>query len=106
MKTRVICLSPSRVTPGMVLAAPIAGREGHDLLPAGALLDAEVIDKLIRRGIETLSVGVPDTRDEATIAEEIKRAQARVGFIFRGNGSAAREALHALLLDYRREHTA
>jgi hypothetical protein len=35
---------------------------------------------------------------------ELRAAEARVETIFRGAGSPARQALHAVILDFRREH--
>ena len=103
MKTRTVCLSPGRAMPGMMLAAPVKGHDGHILLAGGAELDAETLERLLKRGIETLYVQVLDTRDEDTIAQEMRAAEQRVEHIFRGEGSAARAALRAAVLAYRLE---
>ncbi len=87
----------------MTLAHNVTDREGHALLVAGTVLEAEMLDRLIRRGVESIPVLVPDTRDEETIAKEIQTAVARVEDIFRGAGSPARESLHTAILDYRQE---
>ena len=105
MKTRALCLSPGRVAPGMTLARAVTDREGNTLLAAGAVLDSAMLDRLIRRGVEAMAVLVADTRDADAIASELAAAEARVAYIFRGQGSAARQALHAAILDYRREST-
>lgn len=103
MKTRSLCFAPGRVIPGMALAAPVVGHDGHTLLAAGTALDAEMLDRLIRRGVETVHVLVVDARDEATIALEVRAAEARVTDIFRQPGSLARQALQESVLAFRRE---
>ena len=103
MKLRTLHFSPARVTPGMLLAKAITDRDGHALLAAGAVLDEEVLDRLIRRGVESIAVLVQDYRDEETIATEMRLAEERVNFIFRGPGSRVRAELHAAVLDFRRE---
>lgn len=103
MKLRTLYFAPARVTPGMLLAKAITDRDGHALLASGAVLDEEVLDRLIRRGVESVAVLVPDHRDEETIATELRLAEERVEVIFRGPGSAAREELRAAVLNFRRE---
>ncbi len=104
MKTRIVCLVPGRIAPGMTLANDILTRDGHALLAAGSVLDAPMLEKLIRRGIETVSVLVLDTRSEQTIAIELAAVEARVNYIFRGEGSAARDTLRAAVLSFRQEN--
>ncbi|WP_153111315.1 hypothetical protein [Propionivibrio limicola] len=107
MKTRTACLSPGRVDPGTILARAVADRDGQTLLPAGTELDATLLDRLIRRGVEYDFVTLPDHRSAETIAEEIRAAEIRVETIFRVHentaSSATREALHAAVLAYRLE---
>jgi hypothetical protein len=103
MKSRSMCFAPGRVIPGMALAAPVVAPDGHTLLVAGTVLDSEMIERLVRRGTETVWVLVVDTRDEATIAIELRAAEERVAQIFRAPGSAAREALRESVLAFRRE---
>ena len=103
MKSRTLCLAPGRVTPGMTLAKAATNRDGQALLAAGTVLDAEMLDRLIRRSVEAVSVLAPDTRDEETIADELHAAEARVAHIFRGQGSPAKEALQAAVLNFRLE---
>ena len=103
MKMRNVCLAPSLITPGMTLASAVSGRDGSQLLAAGAQLDADVIERLIRRGVESAWVQIPDERDDETLAHERRHAEARVETIFRGSGSPARAALHQAILEFRRE---
>ena len=105
MKSRTVFFAPGRVAPGMTLARAITDREGKTLLAQATVLDTEMLDRLIRRGVETVAVLVRDTRDEETIAEELRTAEARVGAIFRGDGGPAREALRAAILNFRLEST-
>lgn len=104
MNSRIVCLAPGRVAPGMTLAAAVIGRDGHILLAAATALDAEMLERLIRRGVESISVLVADTRDPETIAMELAAAEARVETIFRGVGNPARQELHMAILEFRRAH--
>lgn len=103
MKSRIIHFAPGRVTPGMTLAKAIVDRDGHTLLASGTELDEAMLDRLIRRGVESMAVLVQDTRDEESIASELVAAQARVEFIFRGDDSPARSDLRDAVLNYRLE---
>ena len=103
MKTRIVCLAPGRVPAGAALARTITDRSGHTLLAAGAPLDASVLDRLSRRGVEALCVEMPDQRDAGEIEKELREAEARVTHIFRGPGSATREMLRSLVLAFRQE---
>ena len=104
-KQRVMCLAPGRATPGMTLARPITDREGSVLLSPGTTLDLAMLERLIRRGVDAISVLVPDNRDEATIAKELRAVERRVEIIFRGPGSAARDQLRDAVLNFRIETT-
>lgn len=104
-KFRTLCLAPARATPGMKLARAIHDREGSVLLAAGTTLDLPMLERLIRRGVETVAVLVPDARDEETIAGELVAARSRIDTIFRGPGSVAREALRDAILEFRIETT-
>ena len=103
-KQRIMCIAPGRAAPGMVLAKPVHDREGAILLTAETVLDQAVLERLIRRGIEAVSVRVPDHRDEETIARELADVRARIDTIFRGPGSAARNQLRDAVLGYRIEN--
>lgn len=104
MKTRALCLSPGRVAPGMTLAKAITDRDGNTLLATATVLDSEMLDRLTRRGVEAITVLVDDPRDAETIASDLAMAEARVGYIFRGPGSQAREMLRQAILAYRQEN--
>ena len=105
MKSRNIFFAPGRAAPGMTLAKAIADRDGNTLLAAGTVLTAEMLDRLIRRGVQTLCAQVLDARDDETIASELANANARVETIFRGAGGPARDELRQVILNYRREAT-
>lgn len=105
MKSRTVCFSPGCIAPGMTLAKPVIDRDGKTLLAADTDLDLETIDRLIRRGVETVWIQVLDTRDEQTIADDLATAQSRIERIFRGTGSAARQALRAAVMQYRLDTT-
>ena len=102
MKTRTVCLPPGELAPGMIVATPICGPQGAVLLAAGAVLDETTLEHLRRRNLEFLSVHVPDPRDDATVAAEIAAAEARVAYIFRGDGSEGRSSLCRIVAEYRR----
>lgn len=103
MKTRNVCLAPGLVTPGMTLASAVNGPDGQTLLTAGALLDSDVLERLIRRGVEALWVRISDERDEEMIALELRNAQDRVNTIFRGQDTPSRAALRKAILEFRQE---
>lgn len=103
MKLRNICLSPGLAAPGMTLANAVNGRDGSQLLAAGTVLDADKLERLIRRGVETLWVCIADVRDQTTIDLELRSAEERIAAIFQTPGNAAREALRTAVSSYRRE---
>lgn len=105
MKFRTMCFAPGHTTPGLTLAKAVTDRDGHTLLTEGTVLEAEMLARLIQRGVETVSVLVPDTRSEEAIVEELRVAMARIDAIFRKDGSPAREALRAAITNYRLEST-
>ena len=106
MKFRIMCFAPGRTTPGMTLATAVIDRDGHTtLLTEGSVLDEEMLARLIHRGVETVSVLVPDSRSEEEIAEEQRIALARVDAIFRDDGNPARAALRTAITNYRLEST-
>jgi len=105
MKSRTVFFAPGRAAPGMTLARAVTDRDGKTLLAQGTILDSEMLDRLIRRGIETVAVLVLDTRDDETIAEQLQAAEMRVHTIFRGDGSPARETLRTAILGFRQEST-
>lgn len=103
MKLRTLYFPPSGIAPGMTAAKAIIDRDGHTLLTAGTVLTLEMLDRLIRRGVEAIAIAVSDTRDDETIARELEASESRVNAIFRGTGSPAREQLRATILNYRQE---
>lgn len=105
MKLRTIFLPPGQVAPGVTLAATVFDKDGHALLSVGTVLDAGTLDRLSKRGVEAIAVLLPDMRDAATIAHELRGAEERVAHIFRGTGSPARKKLHVNVLRYRQEST-
>ena len=104
-KQRVLCLATARAAPGMVLAKPVYDREGSVLLTVETVLDSVLFEQLIRRGVEAISVSVPDGRNEETIARDIADVRARIDTIFRGAGNATRGQLRDTVLEYRIEST-
>jgi hypothetical protein len=102
MKTRVVCLPPGQLQPEMIVAAAVTTPQGAILFAAGAVLDEHSLEQLRRRAVEFVTVSVPDSRDEATIAREVAEATTRVDYIFRGTHSSARAALRETVLRYRR----
>ncbi|GHU27062.1 hypothetical protein AGMMS50256_05950 [Betaproteobacteria bacterium] len=104
-KQRILCLATARAAPGMVLAKPVYDREGSILLTAETVLDSVMFEQLIRRGVEAISVSVPDPRDEKAIERDLDDVRARIDTIFRGTGSEARSQLRDTVLDYRIEST-
>ena len=103
MKSRTLCFAPGRIVPGMVLARAIADHEGNTLLTIGTVMSLELIDRLIRRGVEAVHVLVADRRSEVAIADELQAATARIDTIFRLPGSASRDDLRAAVLAFREE---
>ena len=103
MKSRTIHLPILCVVPGMTLASALSDRQGRVLFAAGTVLDSAMLDRLNKRGIESIAANVMDTRNAETIAEEVLAAEFRVQQIFRGSGSVARESLQAAVLEYREE---
>ncbi len=102
-KQRILCLAPGRAAPGMVLARDLLDREGKPLLAAGTVLAVATLDRLIRRGVTTVTVLVADTRDAETLASEREAFEKRISHIFRGTGSTARDALRSAVLAFRME---
>jgi hypothetical protein len=102
MKSRTIHLPILCVVPGMTLAESLLDRQGRILFAAGTILDAVMLDRLNKRGIESLAALITDTRDAGTINQEVLAAESKVLLLFRGPGSEARQALQVAILDYRK----
>ena len=105
MKTRILCLPPGRLEPGMLTAAAIYLRPGVELLPAECELDADLIESIRRRPIRFVMIRIEDLRDEEQIAHDVATAASRVAYIFRGTGSEVRTELGGVVDAYRREQT-
>ena len=103
MKTRTLFFPPGRAAPGMILARAVVDKDGHTLLTADTVLESEMLERLVRRGIDVIAILAPDNRDDVTIAEEVRLAEQRVATIFRGPGSNARRELESAVLAFRRE---
>ena len=101
MKYRTLCAAPGCTAPGVTLAKPVLDPEGKNLLSSGTVLDAEMLERLVRRNVEFIHVLLPDTRDEATVANEIAVLERRLSHIFRGHSSPARIALRAAVHAFR-----
>lgn len=100
---RRVCLPILGVKPGARLAQAVRRPDGVVLLPAGAELDLDQLRRLIQRGIECVHVLQQETRDAATIEQDVNAAARRTAHLFRGHGSAAREKLAAVIAEYRRQ---
>lgn len=102
MAERTVCIATLGLKPGARLAHAVRRGDGALLLSAGTEVDVDQLRQLIQRGIECVDVLQEETRDEAQIERDVTAAAARVGWLFRGNGSAAREELGLVIADYRR----
>ena len=101
MTERTVCLSPLRVSPGMVLARHVLRADGEVLLAAGTKLDSEKMQHLMQRHVEFVHVLVDDPRDAAAIEQEVAQVASRVNHIFRGQSGEARDELRAAVAAYR-----
>lgn len=99
----MLCLSPWRIKPGMILAKPATRHDGAVLLAAGTELTADQLEHLRQRGCEALCVGMPETRSPEEIRREVEQMETRIRHIFRGKGSPTRGELAEVVLAYRRE---
>lgn len=90
-----------QLRPGMVLGADIEDAHGAVLLAAGSEISEALLAALRRRGVEQVSVRMPE---QSSGQEEARReeARARLAHLFRraGDGEAVR-SLHAVVLAYR-----
>lgn len=107
MKMRRLVLPVQEAKPGMRLAAEIRNAAGGVLLPAGAELGEDALAGLRRRGIDAVSVEIPDARSEAEIARELARAETRIQHLFhRHIDNPELRELMQVVLDYRRKSLA
>lgn len=103
MTEREVCVATQALSPGARLAQPVRRAGGAVLLHAGAVIDVDQLRLLIQRGIDSVYVRQEETRDAEQIERDIAVAKARVTHLFRGDGSAARQALGVAIADYRRQ---
>lgn len=106
MADRVVCVSTLALGPGVRLAQSVSRADGAVLLHAGAEIDVDQLRLLVQRGIDSVYVLREETRDPEQIESDVAAAAARVEFLFRGEGSTARQALAATLAGYRRKAAA
>ncbi|MCF8178776.1 MAG: hypothetical protein K9J74_09735 [Sulfuritalea sp.] len=103
MKDREVCIATQALAAGARLAKPVSRANGAVLLHAGAVNDADQLRLLIQRGIDSVYVLQEDLRDEEETHRDVGNALGRVAHLFRGEGSAARQALAETIADYRRQ---
>lgn len=104
MKMRRLVLPVQEAKPGMRLSSDVRGPGGAVLLAAGAVLGEDALAGLRRRGIDAVSVDIPEARSEAEIALELARAEARIAHLFhRHIDNPELRELMQVVLDYRRK---
>lgn len=103
---RTVCVATLSLKPGTRLATAVRRADGALLLAAGTEIDIDQIRQLVQRNIDCVEVLQEETRDEAQIEREVAAAAARVAYLFRGQGSAARDELAGVIADYRRRAVA
>jgi hypothetical protein len=104
MKMRRLVLPVQEAKPGMQLSSDVRGPGGAVLLAAGAVLGEDALAGLRRRGIDAVSVDIPEARSEAEIALELARAEARIEHLFhRHIDNPELRELMQVVLDYRRK---
>lgn len=104
MKMRRLALPVQEAKPGMRLSSDVRGPNGVVLLAAGAVLGEDALAGLRRRGIDAVSVEIPDARSEAEIALELAKAEARIAHLFRRHiDNPELRELMQVVLDYRRK---
>lgn len=88
----------------MTIAASVTTRAGSLLLAAGTPLDDTAIANLRRRGIDCVTVAVPDPRDAAAVARDTAATRERIAHIFRDTRGEASQALRAVVQSWREAH--
>jgi hypothetical protein len=104
MKMRRLTVPVSEAQAGMCLAADVRNPVGGAvLLAAGTELNEATLAGLRRRGIETVTLDVCDTRTDEEIARQINEAEARISHLFhRHRDNPGLQDLMQCVLDYRR----
>lgn len=104
MKMRRLVLPVQEAKPGMRLVAEIRNAAGGVLLAAGVELGEDALAGLRRRGIDAVSVEIPDARSDAEIARELAQAEVRIQHLFRRHiDNPELRELMQVVLDYRRK---
>lgn len=84
---------PSRAQAGMRLMEDVSLRNGAKLLPAGTVLDAQTLQRLVQRQVDVIVVSVPDERTPEQLEADIEAVRMRLDHIFRGPSSSVRDLL-------------
>lgn len=95
------CLVPDEAVVGMRLYRDVRLPDGRVLLPAGSVLDAEMLVRLKGRGVEYIHVAIPDERSPEEAQADADKACQRVDLIFRGESSQGRDSLHQIVRAFR-----
>ena len=90
--------------PGMILADALQDETGQMLLPKGSELTESVLRSLGRRGIETLSILIPEAVDESALIARREAARQRLQHLFRQAVDPTSQGLLRVMLEYREEH--
>lgn len=99
-------LPMAEVQPGMVLSDELLDKQGHVLLPAGAVLTEKMLERMPGHGIESLAVVDDSPPDPARTAAEREAQLARLAVLFRRHDPDdeedwAGQALRALVTEFR-----
>lgn len=100
---RSVCVPTLGVAPGATLAQPVRRGDQVVLLPAGSVIDADQVRRLIQRGIDFVYILQMETRDPDQVACDIAAATARVAHLFRGESNPTRDCLANVIGSYRRQ---
>ena len=90
--------------PGMRLGAPVTGRGGQVLVPAGTELTESLLQALEQRGIAAICIECEVGEDPAAREARLAAVRIAVDHLFRaaGEGMATR-ALYQSIVDFRSE---
>lgn len=90
--------------PGMRLGAPVTGRGGQVLVPAGTELTESLLRALEQRGIAAICIESEAGEDQAAREARLATVRMAVDHLFRaaGEGTATR-ALYRCIVDFRSE---
>lgn len=103
--TRLACrprrLVPARAEAGMRLIEDVCLPNGATLLSAGTVLETDSLQRLVQRQVDIIVVAVPDDRTPEQVAADLEAITTRLGHIFRGPNSPARQLLKESVVAYR-----